>query len=196
MESSYRFVNLGILLAVHRKCDYQPGNRMVHEIQLRNECPDDIEAIRRLNEAAFTTPAEGQLVDLMREAGRLTLSVVAVVGYQIVGHVALSPITIDGKEAGLGLAPLAVDADYRRQGIGAALVEFALTQCCVLRTAIVVVLGEPSYYRRFGFEPASPHGLIDEYDGGDAFQVLWLNDSHPRPRGTVKYAPEFSIFAV
>ena len=168
---------------------------MLNEISLRSERPADVDAIRRLNEAAFPTPAEGRLVDLLREAGRLTLSVVATAGDRIVGHVALSPITVDGEEAGLGLAPLAVDAAHRRQGIGAALVEYALAPCRDLRTPLVVVLGEPSYYGRFGFEPASPHGLTDEYGGGDAFQVLWLNDSLPRPQGPVKYAPEFSIFA-
>jgi putative acetyltransferase len=168
---------------------------MVHEIQLRNERLNDIDAIRRVNEAAFPTPAEGRLVDLLREAGRLTISIVAIAGEQIVGHVAFSPITVNGKNVGLGLAPLAVDSAHRRQGIGAALVEHALGQCLELQTPLVVVLGEPSYYGHFGFKPASPHGLIDQYGGGDAFQALWLNESNPYPRGTVKYAPEFSIFA-
>ena len=169
---------------------------MLHEIHLRNEQPADIDAIRRLNEAAYPTPAEGRLVDLLREADHLTLSVVALAGKQIVGHVAFSPTSSDGEEAGLGLAPLAVDAAYRRQGIGAALIEHALAQCRSLRTPFVVVLGEPSYYRKFGFEPASTYNLVDEYGGGEAFQILWLNESNPRPRGTVKYAPEFSIFSV
>ncbi|QDV76104.1 GNAT family N-acetyltransferase [Botrimarina mediterranea] len=169
---------------------------MLDEIRLRNEAPDDLDAIRRLNEAAFPTPAEGRLVDLLREAGRLTLSIVAVAGDQIVGHVALSPITVDGSVAGLGLAPLAVDAAYRRQGIGGALIEHSLDRCRELRTPLVVVLGEPAYYRRFGFESASRYGLVDEYGGGDAFQALWLGPTAPRPSGTIKYAPEFSIFGV
>jgi putative acetyltransferase len=169
---------------------------LVHEIQLRSEQPADIDAIRRLNEAAFPTPAEARLVDLLREAGRLTLSVVATTEGQIVGHVAFSPITLDGKEFGLGLAPLAVDAAYRRHGIGAAIVEHALANCREMGTPLVVVLGEPHYYSRFGFEPASRHCLVDEYGGGDAFQALWLDPTQLCPSGTVKYAPEFSIFGV
>lgn len=163
---------------------------------IRAEQPTDAPAIRAVLLAAFPTDAEARLVDLLRRVGRLSISLVAERTGQIIGHIAFSPITIAEKIAGLGLAPLAVHPSAQRTGIGAALVRQGLSSCRTADTGFVVVLGDPAYYRRFGFKPASTWNLTDEYAGGLAFQALELHpDAAPPTGGLVKYAPEFSIFA-
>jgi len=150
--------------------------------------------------AAFPTDAEARLVAALRSAGRLAVSLVAEVDGPIVGHVAFSPVDVPASRTGEGpvaegLAPLSVAAAFRRRGIGAALVAAGLDACRAAGAGFVVVLGDPRYYGRFGFGPARAVGLADEYAGGDAFQVLELRPgSVPPAGGTVRYAPEFSIF--
>lgn len=160
---------------------------------IRPERPDDVNAIRAVVEAAFPTPAEARLVDLLRAAGRLSISLVAEVDGRVVGHVAFSPVRAKAGAVGAGLAPLAVLTDHRRRGIGARLVEAGLAACRAAGFGWVVVLGEPTHYARFGFRPAREAGLSDEYGGGDAFQVVELAPGAlPANAGLVRYAPEFA----
>lgn len=170
-------------------------------ILIRAEQPAEIAAIRRLHEAVFPTPAEGGLVDALRDAGRLIISLVACDGSEVVGHVAFSPVTtpstreVTGSQLGLGLAPVAVTAAHRRRGIARRLIEAGLEQARIGGSPYVVVFGEPGYYGRFGFLAAGRFGLVDEYGGGDAFQVLELTTGGiPRGAGLVRYAPEFAGF--
>jgi putative acetyltransferase len=159
----------------------------------RAEIPDDIAAIEAVHAAAFPTRAEARLVNLLRDAGRLLVSIVAEVEDRIVGHVAFSPVTTPQGLTGLGLAPLAVHAPFRRRGIGAALVQAGLLAARELDSGWVVVLGDPDYYARFGFRPAPAVGLTDEYGGGEAFQALELTPGRlPLGAGLVRYAPEFA----
>lgn len=160
---------------------------------IRPERPDDVEPIRAVVGEAFPTLQEARLVDLLREAGRLSASLVAEVDGRIVGHVAFSPVSTDSGAVGAGLGPLAVLEEHRRRGIAARLVEAGLTACRSLGFGWAVVLGEPAYYARFGFRPAREVGLTDEYGGGDAFQVLELSPGAlPAGAGLVRYAPEFA----
>ncbi len=132
-------------------------------------------------------------MDLLREAGRLSASLVAEVDGRVVGHVAFSPVTVEARSVGAGLAPLAILPTHRRRGVGAALVAAGLDACRSAGFGWAVVLGEPDYYGRFGFRPASASGLSDEYGGGDAFQVVELTPgSLPAGAGLVSYAPEFA----
>jgi putative acetyltransferase len=166
-----------------------------HPAVIRPECPGDEAALRALHAACFPSDAEAQLVDLLRAAGRLSVSLVAVVNGALAGHVALSPVTVAAATAvpGAGLAPLAVAAGWRRRGVGADLVRGSLAAARVAGFGWVVVLGEPSYYARFGFRPASGRGLQDEYGGGAAFQALELvAGAVPVGAGLVRYAPEFA----
>lgn len=163
---------------------------------IRPEQAGDEAAIRAVVSAAFPSPLEATLVDGLREAGRLTISLVAEVNGDIVGHVAFSPIRVGEREIGLGLAPLAVASAHRRQGIGAALVFEGLRVAKESGVAAVVLLGSPAYYSRFGFAAASRWRLRDEYGGGDAFQaIVWRPAVLPVEGGLVTYAPEFAIFA-
>jgi putative acetyltransferase len=161
---------------------------------LRVEQAGDRAGIHAVVTSAFPTDAEARLVDRLRDAGDLSLSLVAVdPGSRIVAHIAFSPVTTARGDAGLGLAPLAVLPECQRCGIGSRLIREGLRRCREHGDGWIVVLGEPTYYARFGFEPAPRHGLHDEYGGGDAFQVLALQPGAvPRDAGLVRYAAAFA----
>jgi putative acetyltransferase len=153
-------------------------------------------AIRTVHQAAFGGEAEALLVERLEQAGALVVSLAAVDGGRIVGHVAFSPVAIkqaSGKIGrALGLAPLAVLPAFQRRGIGARLVRAGLDRCRELGEKLVFVVGDPAYYRRFGFEAAAPLGLHWERGGGKAFQVLCLHGrARPTLSGEVSYHPAF-----
>ena len=163
---------------------------------IRPERSEDVEAIDAVHTAGFPTAAEARLVRLLREAGRLTVSLVAEVDGAVVGHVAFSPVATATGAEGSGLAPIAVVPSHRRRGIAARLVETGLSASRSTGFGWAVVLGEPAYYGRFGFRPAGGFGLSDEYGGGDAFQAMELiPGALPIGAGLVRYAPEFGSLA-
>lgn len=144
-----------------------------------------------MHSASFPTVSEADLVDALRVAGRLCVSMVAEERREVIGHVAFSPVSVLGATDGVGLAPVAVLPAFRKRGIGERLVRRGLAVCEQSRYGFVVVLGDPAYYRRFGFTAAREWGLIDEYGGGEAFQALELRPgSIPCGAGVVRYAPE------
>ena len=161
---------------------------------IRPERAQDVLAIHRLHEEAFPTPGEARLVDALRASRRLLVSLVAEEAGEIVGHVALSPVSAGASRGGLGLAPLAVASGCRRRGVGGRLIRAALDASTRAGSAFVVVLGEPAYYGRFCFTVASSWGLRDQYGGGRAFQVLELRlGGVPPGAGLVQYAEEFAL---
>jgi putative acetyltransferase len=160
---------------------------------VHRERPEDRAAIHALIAGAFPTDAEARLVDLLRAAGRLAVSLVAIDAREIVGHVAFSPVTVAAGAGGVGLAPLAVAQSRRGRGVGGVLVRAGLDACRAAGWRWVVVLGEPDYYGRFGFAAAAGYGLDDDYGGGSAFQALELvPGALAGVRGRVRYAPEFA----
>lgn len=124
---------------------------------LRNERATDSQAIARLTQAAFanaphSSGTESAIVDALRAAGALAVSLVADVDGQVVGHVAISPVSIsDGSHGWYGLGPVSVLPAYQGRGIGTGLINQALAQLQAKGAAGCVVLGEPGYYQRFGF---------------------------------------------
>ena len=113
-------------------------------------------------------------------------------------HSAFSPVTITSDtptRAALGRAPMAILPAYQHRGIGSQLVEAGLTACHHIPYGVVVVLGHPHYYPRFGFTPAKPHGIVWEYDAPDeAFMVQELREGAlTQTKGVVKYRPEFDV---
>jgi putative acetyltransferase len=165
-------------------------------VEIRPETPWDVDSIRRVNEMAFGKIEEAAIVDKLRQGGALTVSLVATRDNGVVGHIAFSPVTIESPglsfEA-IALGPMAVLPAYQRQGIGSALVRAGLEECRRLGQDIVVVLGHPDYYPRFGFVPARASGIDCEFEApDDAWMVLELKEGGLVGRvGTVIYRPEF-----
>jgi putative acetyltransferase len=166
---------------------------------IRPERPDEVAAVHRVNAEAFGQPNEADLVDALRANGKAVLSLVAELDGQVVGHVLFSPMSVEpaGACRAVGLAPLAVLPERQRQGIGSALVRDGIERCRNLGFDIVLLLGEPEYYSRFGFINAAGLGI----DGGfksqralQAFQVLELRPmASPGPL-RVAYAEEFAVY--
>ena len=164
-------------------------------ITIGPETSSDHAAIFHVHQAAFPSDLEAQLVNNLRKAGELVVSLVAIFEDQVVGHIALSPVTAPRMSRGLGLAPLAVLPAFQKRGIGAALVQQSIALCQTRDEGYIVVLGDPRYYSRFGFRPASEWGLSCVYGGGNAFQILELKPcSIQNGAGMVQYSGEFAIF--
>ena len=166
------------------------------DITIRNEEAKDIPQVREIVRAAFPSDAESKLVDALRENGKAIVSLVAVNGNAVLGHILFSPVTTtpssEGK--GIGLAPVAVRPDVQSQGIGSRLIREGLQACKDLGFDYCVVLGSPGYYQRFGFERASPLGIRNEYGVDHAFMVSRF--SKRGVSGLVQYAAEFAMFSV
>ena len=164
------------------------------EVDIHAERPGDEPAIRALTEAAFADMPfsdgdEHGLVDALRAADHLTVSLVATQDDALVGHIAFSPVTIsDGSQDWFGLGPVSVTPALQRQGIGSALIERGLAALQKGRARGIVLLGSPIYYARFGFE----HDPRLVYPGPPAeyFQRLVL--AGEPPSGIVTYAPAFA----
>jgi putative acetyltransferase len=163
-------------------------------IEIRDERPDDIDAIRALNRDAFGQELEGRIVDALREHGVGVLSLVGVSDGTLVGHIMFSPATI-GSIVGNALGPMAVRPAFQRQGIGSQLVARGLDRLRTAACSFVVVIGHPDFYRRFGFRPAAHYGLTCDWDvPAEAFMVQVLEpDSGAELAGRVAYRPEFSM---
>jgi putative acetyltransferase len=162
---------------------------------IRTEGEGDEAAIRRVNEAAFGRPGEGAVVDALRAAGAVTLSLVAESEGEIVGHILFSPVEVRQGGASwraVALGPMAVLPGRQREGIGSALVRTALDNCRAAGEDVVFVLGHPAFYGRFGFVPAAHSGIDSQYGGGDAFMVADLARGGLAGRaGTVFYHRAF-----
>ncbi len=164
---------------------------------IRPENREDPAVIHALTEAAFreaphSSHTEQFIVDALRSRGELSLSLVAEKDGQVVGHVALSPVTIsDGSTGWFGLGPISVLPGWQGQGVGAALMHAALDALRVQGAQGCVLLGEPAYYGRFGFR-AEP-GLVLPGIPPEYFQALRLRP--PMAQGEVQYSPAFEATA-
>ena len=169
-------------------------------ITIRDVQPENLVEVAHLNELAFSSAVEGQLVTLLHQRGKAVISLAAVMEGQIVGHILFSPVSFSPSKPqirALGLAPLAVLPEYQNQGIGTQLSLEGLKRCQAGGWQVVVVLGHPHYYPRFGFCPASVFGLGNEYGANEAFMALELE---PGILNGIKalacYSPEFKEIGV
>ena len=175
-------------------------------IAIRPEQPDDIAAVHALNETAFGQPVEATIVDSIRGACRDAVSLVAVEDSRVVGHIFFSPVFATGEKDnvhGNGLAPMAVLPERQRHGqstglgdvlIGSLLARAGIEAIRERKCPFVIVLGHPDYYPRFGFVPASQHGLSSQWEGvpDEAFMVLVLDEeAMAGVSGTARYRDEF-----
>ncbi len=162
----------------------------------RPEMPDDRAAIAAVVAAAFGQVEVAELIDALRDAAALAISLVAVQDGEIVGHIAFSPATIETDASidhALLLAPVAVVPNHQRQGIGSELVRAGLEACRQTEHRLAFVLGDPAYYHRFGFILTEPRGLIWEHGAAQAFQVQGLHGNVPCfSRGIVRLHPAFA----
>lgn len=163
-------------------------------IEIREERQGDLAAIRDLNERAFGQDQEANIVDALRSNGAVLLSLVATSNGHVVGHIMYSPLSIGGKVSGAALGPMAVLPEYQGQGIGSELVKKGNQRLRNDGWPFIIVLGHAEYYPRFGFKPASTHGITCEWEVPDnVFMVLILDEAKMRGvSGLAKYRLEFS----
>jgi putative acetyltransferase len=167
-------------------------------IKIREEIPQDVGAIRGINNQAFGQPQEANIVDKLRANCDRLLSLVALQDEKIIGHILFSPVTIEGNHGflkGMGLAPMAVLAQFQRQGVGSELVQAGIQSLRKSKCPFIIVLGHPKYYPKFGFEPASRYGIKSQWEGvpDNAFMILWLDKTRTNDvSGIAKYRDEFN----
>ncbi len=152
--------------------------------------------IRDLVRAAFGQDDEAILVDRLRDAGALSVSMVLVVEDEMVAHAAASPMSWScgtDRVVVWALAPVSVKPDRQRRGYGSRIVRVTIDRCREKDADVLTVLGNPNYYGRFGFTPAPQHGLkIENADFGDAFMVMELKKGAlSESRGSLRWHPAF-----
>ena len=167
-------------------------------MQIRAETPGDREAIAAVTEAAFGKPREARMVEAIRASDGFVpeLSLVAEDGGEIVGHVMLSYVVLDGASARLlELGPMSVRPERQRRGVGSALVRAALETADARREPLVLVLGHPAYYPRFGFRRASLLGIVppDPQIPDEAFMAIPLTAYDPSLRGRVVFPAAYAV---
>ena len=162
-------------------------------IVIRNETDADISAITEVTVAAFKTleisnHTEQFIVEALRAADALTVSLVAELDGRVIGHIAFSPVRIsDGTRNWYGLGPVSVSPDHQRKGVGKALIHEGLCRLKNLNAAGCCVVGHPDYYRKFGFENVP--GLVHEGVPQEVFFAMFFDGN--TPQGTVTFHEGF-----
>jgi putative acetyltransferase len=166
---------------------------------IRPETNADHEAIGHVHRLAFGQDAEARLVDALRDGGYVRASLVAERDAQVVGHILFSDLPIvtqAGTVSALALAPLAVLPEVQNQDIGSALVRRGLEDCKEQGHRIVVVLGHPHFYQRFGFSSKLASELESPYSGRESFMAVELvPGALDGVTGRVQYPPPFEAWS-
>ena len=163
-------------------------------IIIRNEIESDVEAISEITKAAFENCPHGNhteqfIINALRDANALTISLVAEAGKKVVGHIAFSPVTIsDGSLGWYGLGPISVLPELQRQGIGKSLMHEGLSSLKALGAKGCVLVGDPGYYERFGFRNLPDLVL----DGVPQEYFLALPFEESKTSGTVVFHEGFA----
>ncbi len=161
---------------------------------IRNETESDIKAISEITKAAFDTlpisnHTEQFIIDALRDAKVLSLSLVAVAGNRVVGHISFSPVTIsDGSPGWYGLGPISVLPELHKQGIGKSLMQEGLARLRSMGAKGCILVGDPGFYERFGFR--SPTDLVIE--GVPQQFVLALPLDEKKASGNVVFHEAFA----
>jgi putative acetyltransferase len=161
---------------------------------IRNERDADLEAITEVTKAAFKTLAvsnqtEHFIINALRNAGTLTISLVAEIDGKVIGHIAFSPIEVSGGAGGwYGLGPVSVLPVYQKQGIGKALINKGLSLLKEMKAQGCVLVGDPEYYQRFGFKNFPE--LVHEGIPQEVFLALPFNENIPE--GTAVFHEAFN----
>ena len=161
-------------------------------MRITEETPDLHDAIRAVLGGAFPTAVEADLVETLRRDGDMVIALAAREGDEVVGYAALSRMVAPMKALGLG--PVAVAPGRQRRGIGGGLIRHAIERARADGWEAIFVVGDPAYYRRFGFETEAAAGFVSPY-AGVHFMVLPLGGALPVRFGRVDYAPAFADLA-
>ena len=166
-------------------------------LEIRLGTAVDAEKVYAVEAAAFGRPAEAELVQKLQQAGVDTISLVAMLDDELVGHVLFSPVTVkneEGEFTAVALGPVAVSPDHQKEGIGSELCLRGLAACREAGYELAFVLGHVSYYPRFGFRPSAPYGLHCQFNVPvEAFMVLELVPGALQGKhGTMYYHPLFA----
>jgi putative acetyltransferase len=155
---------------------------------IREETPGDFDAVRAIHIRAFPTEGEADLVERLRADGSAVYSLVAEIEHRVVGHVMFSRMQSPADT--LGLAPVAVFDEYRRQGIAAKLIEHGLARARADGWAGAFVLGDNEYYGRFGFDAALTSGFASPYAGPHLMGLAFTQGAFAG--NSIEYAPAFA----
>lgn len=159
-----------------------------YKLWIRDETARDVDVIAEVTVAAFKTleisqHTESFIIEALRAAGALAVSLVAEVDGRVVGHLALSPVFItDGTAGWYGLGPISVVPAWQRKGVGKALMQEGLSRLKAMGASGCCLVGHPQYYRKFGFENVA--GLAHEGVPPEVFFVLSFDGRMPRGRVT------------
>jgi len=157
---------------------------------IRPETLGDVVAIRIVEEVASGRADEARLIDDLRDAGDSVFSLVAVDGDTVVGHVLFS--RMKAPFPALALAPVAVQPEYRRTGIGSRLIREGIARSEAEGWAGIFVLGDPAFYRRFGFDAGKASGFISPYAGPHLMALPLGRSELPTSAGSIQHAPAFA----
>jgi predicted N-acetyltransferase YhbS len=174
------------------------GNKNM-ELKIRQENNPEYNEVYKINKLAFGEEGEAKLVELLRNSKAFVpeLSLVAMIGNKIVGHILFTKIKIinnnQNEFESLALAPMAVKPEFQKKGIGGELIKVGLDKAREMNFKSVIVLGHENYYPRFGFEPTKKWGITAPYDVPiNAFMGLELvADGLKGVKGIVQYPKEF-----
>jgi putative acetyltransferase len=169
----------------------------IADVKIRDENQSDLKAITEVTKAAFETLSisghtEQFIIKALRKAGALTISLVAEADGKVVGHMALSPVTIsDGSRDWYGLGPISVVPELHKQGIGSLLMGEGLTRLRSMGAKGCVLVGDPGYYERFGFRSLPDLGV----EGVPQQYVLALPFNESKAKGAVVFHEAFGAKA-
>lgn len=163
--------------------------------QFRAERAADHAAVFEVHRAAFETDAEARLVDALRNDGSIVLSLIAEIDGEVAASAIYSRLLFDGEDKGAtALAPVAVKPGWQGRGIGSALIREAHERLRKAGERIVLVLGDPEYYERFGFSGEAASRLRTPYDGPH-LMALALAHEGVSGEASVSYPPAFAKLA-
>src|SRR4029453_4986963 len=157
---------------------------------VRLETTGDVVAIRAIAEAAFLQSAEAQLVDDLRDAGDSVFSLVAVEGETVIGHAMFS--RLKAPFPALALAPVAVRPEGQRMGVGSRVMPEGIARSEAAGWSGIFVLGDPVFYRRFGFDVGKASGFISPYAGPHLMALPLGRNELPTDTGSIQHAPAFA----
>ena len=157
---------------------------------VRLEAPGDVVAIRDVHEAAFRQFAEADLVDDLRAAGDSVFSLVAVENNAVIGHAMFSRLT--APFPALALGPVAVLPERQRMGVGTRLIRGGIARSEAAGWSGIFVLGDPAYYRRFGFDAGKASGFISPYAGPHLMALSLGKSDLPTDTGIIEHASAFA----